>query len=137
MIEVLNRQRRYRIRPRKFRELLESLRQIYRPDNPEVTLAFVDSKTIRALNRRFLKRDRATDVLSFPGEGRSADGRNYLGDIIIGVSRAFEQCLREPHGLETELQDLAIHGFLHLVGFEHGRGIEEEEVRVRRELVKE
>jgi probable rRNA maturation factor len=137
MIEVLNRQRRYRVRLRKFRDLLESLRQRYRPDSPEVTLAFVDTKTIKALNRRFLKKEGATDVLSFPGEGPCADGRNYLGDIIICVPRAFRQSFREPYGLETELQDLVVHGFLHLVGFDHGQGIEEEEVRVRRELVKE
>jgi probable rRNA maturation factor len=136
MIEVLNRQNSYRVNLRRTRALLEALVARYRPEDPDVTLAFVDTKAIKLLNLKFLKRPGATDVLSFPGTGRGADGRSHLGDIIICVPQAFRQCFREPHGLETELHDLAIHGFLHLVGYGHGRGIEAEEVRLRQELVK-
>jgi probable rRNA maturation factor len=135
MIEVLNRQRSYRVNLDKVRALLAALVAGYRLENKDVTLALVDTKMIKALNRRFLNRPGTTDVLSFPGEGRGADGRSHLGDIIICVPQAFRQCFREPHGLETEIHDLTIHGFLHLAGFDHGKGIEAEEVKARRELV--
>lgn len=137
MVEVLNRQLSYRVNLRRVRQVLTSLLSRYRPESPDVTLALVDTKTIQALNRRFLGRFGATDVLSFPGGGPTPTGRAHLGDIIICVPQAFRQSLYETHGLETEILDLAIHGFLHLVGFDHGRGIEAEEVRVRGELVGE
>lgn len=137
MIEVLNRQHSYQVNTRRLRALLEALAAKYRVKGKDITLALVDTKKMTELNRRFLDRQGPTDVLSFPGEGRGADGRIHLGDIIVCVPQAFRQSFREPHGLETELHDLAIHGFLHLVGFEHGGRIEAEEVRVRGELVED
>jgi probable rRNA maturation factor len=134
MIEVLNRQPRYAISLKRFRRVLEFLMARYGLGDPEVTLAFVGTKTIKKLNRDFRKIDAPTDVLSFPAGGKSADGKSYLGDILISVPRALEQCLGEAHGLEAELIDLAVHGFLHLVGFDHGQGIEEEEIEVRQLL---
>jgi len=134
MIEVLNRQHRHVINLTRFRRALEFLVERSKLGDPEVTLAFVGTKSIRKLNRDFRKIDRPTDVLSFPAGGKSADGKYYLGDIIISVPQAFEQSRGESHGLETELMDLAVHGFLHLVGFDHGKGIEAEEAEVRRLL---
>lgn len=135
MIEVLNLQARYWLDRRKFAGLLTSLVQRYGLDDAEMTLAFVDTRTISRLNRRFMKRDGPTDVLSFPGGERPGAGRPYLGDIVISVPQAFKQSFSEAHGLETELMDLTVHGFLHLIDFDHGKGIEEEELRVRAELV--
>jgi len=134
MIEVLNLQRRYWIDRRKFVRVLARLAEKYRLDDPEVTLAFVETRTITKLNRQFLKRDGPTDVLSFPGRGKGEGGKRFLGDIIISVPQAFSQCFAEQHGLETELLDLTVHGFLHLLGFDHEKGIEEEEARVREAL---
>ena len=133
MIEVLNLQNRYWVDRRKFVRVLTRLTEQYRLKEPEVTLAFVGTRTISRLNREFLKRSGPTDVISFPGvEG--AGGKRHLGDIVISVPQAFKQSFTEAHGLETELLDLAVHGFLHLLGFDHGKGIEEEEVRVRQAL---
>jgi len=133
MIEVLNLQNRYWVDRRKFVRVLARLTEQYRLKEPEVTLAFVGTRTISRLNREFLKRSGPTDVISFPGvEG--AGGKRRLGDIVISVPQAFKQSFTEAHGLETELLDLAVHGFLHLLGFDHGKGIEEEEVRVRQAL---
>jgi probable rRNA maturation factor len=137
MIEVLNLQSRYWIDKRKFSGLLARLLQRYKLGDAEITLAFVNTRTIARLNRRFMKRDGPTDVLSFPGGEKFGEGRPYLGDIVISVPQAFKQSFAEAHGLETELLDLTVHGFLHLVHFDHGRGIEEEEVRVREALVGE
>jgi probable rRNA maturation factor len=134
MIEVLNLQRRYWVDCRKFIRVLARLAEKYGLDDPEVTLAFVETRMITRLNRKFLKRDGPTDVLSFPGLGKAGQGKPHLGDIIISVPQAFRQSFAEEHGLETELLDLTVHGFLHLLGLDHGKGIEEEEVRAREAL---
>jgi probable rRNA maturation factor len=135
MIEVLNLQRRYWINQRKFARLLARLAEKYNLDDPDITLAFVGTRTIVRLNREFMKRTGPTDVLSFPGAA-VAGGKRPLGDIVISVPQAFRQSFSEAHGLETELLDLTIHGFLHLAGFDHGGGIETEEVRMREALEK-
>lgn len=131
MIEIINQQRRHRISQKKFKELLERLNKHYQLGNPEVNLVFVDTKAIKRLNRKFLKKDAPTDVLSFPLGESGADGKFYLGDIVISVPRAWKQSLSKKHSLEKELKLLAIHGFLHLLGYDHSAGIEEEERRVR------
>jgi probable rRNA maturation factor len=131
MIEIINQQRRHRISLKKFKELLERLNKRYQLGNPEVNLVFVDTKAIKRLNRKFLKKDAPTDVLSFPLGERGADGKFYLGDIVISVPRAWKQSSSKKHSLEKELKLLTIHGFLHLLGYDHSAGIEEEERRVR------
>jgi probable rRNA maturation factor len=137
MITVVNRQSRYRISLGKFKALLEKLVRRYRLKDPEVSLSFVGTDRIRALNKRYLKKDRPTDVLSFPLGEKAADGRYYLGDIIIAPEKARRQCLDKGHGLEREMAILTVHGFLHLLGFGHSAGIEEEETAVQDWLFKE
>ncbi|MGD1010559.1 MAG: rRNA maturation RNase YbeY [Candidatus Aminicenantales bacterium] len=132
MIEIINRQKKHPVRTRAFKRLLEDLVARYRLAGPEVTLAFVGTKAIRTLNRKFMRKDRPTDVLSFPLGEKGADGRFYLGDIVISVPVAFRQGREKGHGLERELKLLAIHGFLHLLGYDHAAGIEEEERAVHR-----
>lgn len=131
MIEIINRQSRYWIKTATFKRLLGRLIKHYDRGKIEVTLAFVGNRTMHGLNKRFADEDRPTDVLSFPINEQGADGKFYLGDIIISVPYAFKQCLKKDHGLERELEYLTIHGFLHLLGFEHFEGIEEEEEKIR------
>jgi len=131
MIEIINRQKKHPVRSRAFRRLLENLIARYRLADPDVTLAFVGADAVRTLNRKFMKKGRTTDVLSFPLGKTGPDGRFYLGDIIIAVPVAARQAKKKGHGLERELKILAIHGFLHLLGYDHFAGIEEEEQAVR------
>ncbi len=131
MIEIINRQNRYEIHSRDFRDLLARLLQHYGLEDPVITLAFVNNKAIRDLNRKFLNQDKPTDVLSFPLGEKAADGRYYLGDIIISVPQAKRQALERKHALHKELALLTLHGFLHLMGFEHHKGMEEEELKIR------
>jgi probable rRNA maturation factor len=135
MIEVMNLQSRYWIDRRKFARVLARLARRYNLVDPDITLAFVGTRTITRLNWEFLKRKGPTDVLSFPGTAVGG-GKRPLGDIVISVPQAFKQSFAEEHGLETELLDLTIHGFLHLAGFDHGGSIETEEVRLREALEK-
>ena len=81
-----------------------------------VTVALVSDARVRALNRRFLRHDAQTDVLSFPAEEPGC-----LGDVVIAVGVARRQALRAGHSLGTELRVLALHGLLHLLGYDHER----------------
>ena len=80
----------------------------------DVTLAIASDLRVRALNRRFRRKDAATDVLSFP-----SDERGYLGDIVIAAGVAQRQAREAGHSLQTELRVLALHGLLHLLGYDH------------------
>ncbi len=130
MIEIINQQHKYWLNVRKYKELLKKLSARYKLNNPEITLVFVDNRTIKKLNKKYLNKDAPTDVLSFPMGEKSANGKYYLGDIVISVPQAFKQCFSQEHGLERELELLAVHGFLHLLGYEHSEGIEEEEEKI-------
>lgn len=136
MITILNRQKKHPVRTRAFERLLGELAARYRLAAPEVSLAFVGERAIQTLNRKFMKKDRPTDVLSFPLGEKGPDGKYYLGDIIIAVPVAFRQARAKGHSLDHELRLLAIHGYLHLVGYDHFAGIEEEEAKLHRIYLK-
>ena len=91
-----------------------------------VTIAIVPDRHIRALNRRFRREDRVTDVLSFPASGQRRRGepsaeRAYLGDIVIAAGVLRRQAREARHSVRTELRVLALHGLLHLLGYDHER----------------
>ncbi len=132
MVEILNQQKRHNIELQRFESLLDKLIAHYQLKAPEMTLAFVNNKAILDLNRRFMQKDAPTDVLSFPIRDVGADGKYYLGDIIICVPYANRQRQTQGHSLERELEFLTIHGFLHLQDFEHFKGLEEEEQKIRK-----
>jgi probable rRNA maturation factor len=132
MIEIINRQKKHPVRTKAFKRLLGELSARYRLADPEVTLAFVGERAIRTLNRKYGKKDKPTDVLSFPLGEKGADGRFYLGDIVIAVPVAYRQSRAKGHSLDRELRLLAIHGFLHLLGYDHSAGIEDEERKAHR-----
>lgn len=132
MVTIINRQKKLRVRTRAFERLLGDLAGTYRLRDPEVSLSFVGERAIRTLNRRWMKKDRPTDVLSFPLGEKGPDGKYYLGDIVIAVPVAARQAREKGHSLDRELRLLAIHGFLHLLGYDHFAGIEEEERKARR-----
>ena len=79
-----------------------------------VTVALVADRQVRALNRRYRRMDAATDVLSFP-----AGESGTLGDVLIATGVARRQAAAAGHALGTELRVLALHGLLHLLGYDH------------------
>jgi probable rRNA maturation factor len=81
-----------------------------------VTVAIVPDARVRALNRRHRRTDTTTDVLSFP-----SDERGYLGDVVIAAGVARRQAREAGHSLQAELRVLALHGLLHLLGYDHER----------------
>jgi probable rRNA maturation factor len=89
----------------------------------EVVVAFVTDARIRALNRAYRRKDAPTDVLSFPsGEA------GCLGDIVIAAGVARRQARAAGHGFGIEARVLALHGLLHLLGYDH----ETDDGRMRR-----
>lgn len=80
----------------------------------------VNDARIRELNRQYRNIDSPTDVLAFAmGEGEFADLHpQILGDVVISMDKAGEQAERAGHGLPEELRLLAVHGTLHLLGYE-------------------
>ena len=82
----------------------------------EVTVAVVPDARVRALNHRYLGKDTATDVLSFP-----AAEPGELGDVVIAAGVAGRQARQAGHSIAVELRVLALHGLLHLLGYDHER----------------
>ena len=135
MIEILNQQNKLRVRIQTYRDLLDKLVSHYKLKNQEITLVFVDNPAIKRLNKKYLNKDTATDVLSFPINEKASDSKFYLGDIIVSVPYARKQAQTQKHSLERELKRLTVHGFLHLLGFEHFKGMEEEEEKLQKKVL--
>lgn len=105
-------------------------------DMTEVDITIVDDEEIHQLNRYYRNVDRPTDVLSFAldeddeDEPELLEGQlHLLGDIIISAETATRQAEEFGHGLEREIVYLAVHGLLHLLGYDHM--VEEDKVIMR------
>lgn len=109
-------------------------------EEAEVSLMLVDNQRIHELNRDYRGVDRPTDVLSFAlkdetDEPDSEFEDEMLGDIIISVERAREQAEEYGHSFEREIVYLAVHGTLHLLGYNHEEENEKLEMRGKEEEV--
>ena len=97
----------------------------------EVAIALATDAPVRALNRKYRRKDKATDVLTFPAEPatgsrlpnhgpRTANhAARQLGDVVIATGVARRQARAAGHSYGTELRVLALHGLLHLLGYDH------------------
>jgi probable rRNA maturation factor len=85
-----------------------------------LTIVLLGDAAVRRLNRDFRRKDKTTDVLSFPSGGETLpDGSRPLGEIVISVPQAARQAAAFRHALARELRVLVIHGYLHLLGYDH------------------
>lgn len=103
-----------------FTDLLEE----YGLSAGEVTLIIADNKYLQQLNWQYRGKDEPTDVLSFSfleedSHNKNADSEFPVGDIYISIDMAEKQATLAGHSLELEITHLAIHGFLHLIGYDH------------------
>ncbi|WP_163539599.1 rRNA maturation RNase YbeY [Gracilibacillus sp. YIM 98692] len=113
------------------------------PANAELSVTFVDDEEIRKLNLEYRDLDYPTDVLSFALEEEVEEelvitGDELpviLGDIIISVDKAQEQAIAYNHSFKRELGFLALHGFLHLLGYDHMEKEEEKQMFHRQEEI--
>lgn len=104
-----------------------------------MTITFTTPEEIRKINKKYRKIDKATDVLSFPMfEKNELDEKikngdfpyeDVLGDVIISIEKVREQAEEYGHSFERELSYMLVHGFYHLMGYDH---IEEEDKKIMR-----
>jgi probable rRNA maturation factor len=125
-------------RPRR-RELMRFLREALAAVGieGEVSVLLTGDGQIRALNRRYRRKDKATDVLSFPALRESKSSTGIAGDLVISLETAFREAQQRGHSLEEELRILLLHGLLHLAGYDHETddgAMLRKELRLRRRL---
>ncbi len=95
--------------------------EIEKLDNIEFNVIIVDNEYIHKLNREYRHIDRPTDVITFALEDNEEVKEEYrvLGDIYISLDKAKEQAIEYGHSFKREICFLAVHGFLHLLGYDH------------------
>jgi probable rRNA maturation factor len=132
-VVLLNRQRRRRVSPARLRRVLGGAARALRVRG-EMSLVLAGDVLLHRLNRDYRGKDRSTDVLSFPGEG----GEAGLGDVVISVEMAERNARSGGRTLARELDVLALHGFLHVLGYDHetdGGTMDRLERRLRKRLL--
>jgi len=92
----------------------------------EISLMICSDEEIKNLNKVYREKDYATDVLSFPMSEDPYEEGGMLGDIVISLDTAKKQAAEADIALEREISFLFIHGLLHLMGFDHELGEDEE-----------
>lgn len=93
-----------------------------------VTFALMNDSEIKNLNKQFREKDKATNVLSFPDGEVDDNGRLYLGDIAIAFETLKREAGEQSISFENHLSHLAVHGLLHLYGYDHETDEEAEEM---------
>ncbi len=82
--------------------------------NKTLSVVIVDDATIKSMNKQYRNKDYVTDVLTFP-----SDEAEELGDVVIALDKATVQAKAYGHSVEREIAFLAVHGFLHAIGYDH------------------
>lgn len=100
----------------------------------ELSIVLVGDKEMRPLNAKYRKKNKTTDVLSFPADYRTFAGPVLLGDVIISVEEARRQAKERSHSLKTEMVTLLIHGILHLLGYDHERSPQQAKIMANLEV---
>ena len=118
-------------------EVLEFACKHLNIENPLLNIVIVDNDRIREINKEYRNKDAVTDVISFAFEEvKDVDYGNvrFLGEIYISYERCKEQASEFGHSVRREFSYLAVHGLLHLLGYDH---IKEEDKKVMRALEEE
>jgi probable rRNA maturation factor len=120
-ISIQNQQKKVKIELRRIRQVVRTLLRHVGCKDKELSLLFVDDEEITDINRRYLGRDYATNVISFSLLEGEFSGVNpdLLGDIVISVDTALRDAENGGIPLEDELDFLLIHGILHILGYDH------------------
>ena len=110
-----------------------------------ITITLTNPENIRKLNKEYRNIDKETDVLSFPmfkkdELDKKIANKNYeyediLGDIIISISKVEEQAKEYGHSFERELSYMLVHGFYHLMGYDHIKEEEKKKMRPKEEKI--
>ena len=121
MIQIINRQRTHKINRQEWIDFAErALKAIDKADK-DATLVFVSDVAIKKLNRQFRGKNYVTDVLSFPTQAERFEFENqsFLGEVVISLERAAAQAKENGLTFRNEVEQLILHGLLHLCGYDH------------------
>jgi probable rRNA maturation factor len=129
---IENRQKIKKVSQRRLRQSANRILRTLNCHDKELSLLLVDNQEIRELNRRYLKRDYPTNVISFSQREVEFGDINpqILGDIVISVEKALHDADDNGLSLEDEIDYLFIHGILHLTGYDHENNSEEEGLKM-------
>ena len=114
-VVVLDRQRKRRVSATRLRGVIERASAALHARGGDVVVLLGRDPLLRRLNRSYRGKDAATDVLAFEGGKNSG----VLGDIVISIDAAERNAGNEGHSLADELEVLVLHGWLHLIGYDH------------------
>src|SRR3972149_7028579 len=127
-IEIVNRQSKFRINRKDIIRAVELVLGSVRRKSAGVNVVFIDNKTIKKLNRQFLRHDYITDVIAFP-----FDDGGLLGDVVVSVERASDEARRRGITTREEILRYVVHGVLHLVGYRDKRPADRKRMWARQE----
>jgi probable rRNA maturation factor len=120
-VEIINRQRKHRVNLRRWRLFSQRAIESLGTEKVDASIVFVSSAAIRKLNRQYRGKDFVTDVLSFPSAyDRFEDQlKTHLGEVVISFDRAATQAKENGLTITNEIEQLILHGLLHLCGYDH------------------
>ncbi len=118
MVKFVKKVKGFNINVKDLRRVAERVLEYYEKDKEIVTVVLCGNRYIKRLNKIYLSKNESTDVISFPINENTEEGR-YLGDIAISVPYALESSKRGGWTLGDEIRKLLIHGILHLLGYDH------------------
>ena len=127
-IQIENRQRKQKILKRPLRRIARKILSVSGYPEAELSILILDNAGIRKINRDYLQRDRPTNVISFAMQEGEGSGLQplLLGDVVISAERAAADAAEAGLPFEHELVFLLLHGILHLLGYDHERGTEQQ-----------
>ncbi|HKP69290.1 MAG TPA: rRNA maturation RNase YbeY [Pyrinomonadaceae bacterium] len=136
---IVNLQRKLKLDAKSFEPFISNLTEVVdEADNGSFSVAFVSDRRMKELNGFFRGKDSTTDVLSFPHEADEFQpNENFLGDIVISAEQAERQAKENKLTLDNEIQQLILHGLLHLCGYDHETDngeMNKRELQLRRRL---
>lgn len=132
-LQIRNNQNKIKIDKRKIRGTVLKILKILDCADKEISLSFVDDENIKQLNKQYMGRDKATNVISFSlREGEYGNiNPQILGDIIISIETAQRDAIKENLTVTQGLEFLIIHGILHLLGYNHENTTKKETIKMR------
>lgn len=133
-LHIQNNQRKIKIDRRKIRGTIFKILKILDCADKEISLSFVDDEKIKQLNKQYLGKDKATNVLSFSLREDEYGNINpqILGDIVISVETAQKDAIQGNLTIAQEIDFLIIHGLLHLLGYDHENTTKKETSKMRK-----
>jgi probable rRNA maturation factor len=121
MIDIVNRQRRRKLNAKHWRDFTAAALKAIKRGPCDISIVFASDPVVKKLNRQFRGKDYASDVLSFPTNPEPFEQANqaHLGEVVISVQRAAAQARENGLTLQNEIEQLILHGLLHLCGYDH------------------